>query len=78
MKDKVILVTRKVPGAVEERLNSTYQPRLNDDDHLYGVDELIELSRGADAMVPCHTEKLTAEGRKEIARKAAAARWSSH
>lgn len=61
MKDKIILVTRKVPVAVKERLNNTYQVRLNDDDHLYGVDELIERARGADAMMPCHTEKLTGE-----------------
>ena len=61
MKDKIILVTRKVPAAVEERLSNTYHPRLNDDDHLYDVDELLERARGADAMMPCHTEKLTAE-----------------
>ena len=57
----VILVTRKLPGAVEERLQRDYRARLNADDRLYDADTLIELSAGADAILPCHTEKLTAE-----------------
>ena len=57
----VILVTRKLPGAVEERLQRDYRARLNADDRLYDADTLIELSAGADAILPCHTENLTAE-----------------
>ena len=37
----VVLVTRKLPTAVEDRLRRDYQPRLNVDDHLYSRDELL-------------------------------------
>lgn len=62
MSDKpVIFVTRKLPDAVEARLVRDYQPILNPDDRLYSADELVEMSAKADAMLPCHTEKLTAD-----------------
>jgi lactate dehydrogenase-like 2-hydroxyacid dehydrogenase len=57
----VVLVTRKLPNAVEDRLRRDYEPRLNPDDRLYSSDELIALSEGADAIMPCHTEKFSAE-----------------
>jgi len=57
----VVLVTRKLPDAVEARLQRDYEPRLNPDDRLYTADQLVELSAGADAVLPCHTEKFTAE-----------------
>lgn len=57
----VILVTRKLPDAVEDRLRRDYQPRLNPDDQLYSGDEIVELAAGADAILPCHTEKFTAD-----------------
>lgn len=57
----VVLVTRKLPNAVEDRLHRDYEPRLNPDDRLYSSDELIALSEGADAIMPCHTEKFSAE-----------------
>jgi len=53
----IVLVTRKLPAAVEERLLRDYQARLNADDHLYSGDELIESAAGADAILPCHTER---------------------
>lgn len=56
-----VLVTRKLPTAVEERLRRDYRPRLNPDDHLYSSDSLIEAARGSDAIVACHTERFTAE-----------------
>ncbi|MDH5189203.1 MAG: D-glycerate dehydrogenase [Rhodospirillaceae bacterium] len=62
MGDKpVILVTRKLPQAVEARLQRDYQPILNPSDKLYSDDELVELSLDADAIMPCHTEKFSAE-----------------
>jgi lactate dehydrogenase-like 2-hydroxyacid dehydrogenase len=62
MTDKpVVLVTRKLPEAVEDRLRRDYQPRLNPDDQLYSANEIIELAAGADAILPCHTEKFTAD-----------------
>jgi len=56
-----VLVTRKLPQAVEARLQKDYAPRLNKDDRIYSGDELVELASGAVAIIPCHTEKLTAE-----------------
>lgn len=62
MKTKaVVLVARKLPQAVEERLARDYEPRFNADDRVYSSDELIRLADGADAIIPCHTEKLTAD-----------------
>lgn len=55
----VVLVTRKLPDTVEDRLRRDYDARLNPDDRLYTSDELIDLCRGADAILPCHTEKLS-------------------
>jgi lactate dehydrogenase-like 2-hydroxyacid dehydrogenase len=57
----VILVTRKLPEAVEERLTRDYAPILNPEDKLYSPEALIDLSSTADAILPCHTEKMTAE-----------------
>lgn len=62
MKEKpVVLVTRKLPAAVEERLRRDYRPRLNADDRLYDTDELLQRAEGADAILPCHTEHFTAD-----------------
>jgi lactate dehydrogenase-like 2-hydroxyacid dehydrogenase len=57
----VILVTRKLPEAVEERLQRDYQPILNPTDTLYSSEDIIKMAQKADAILPCHTEKFTAE-----------------
>jgi lactate dehydrogenase-like 2-hydroxyacid dehydrogenase len=57
----VVLVTRKLPDAVENRLRRDYRPQLNPDDRLYSSDELIGRAVDADAILPCHTERLSAE-----------------
>jgi len=57
----VVLVTRKLPAVVEARLQRDYDARLNNSDQIYSSDQLIELADGADAIVPCHTEKLNAD-----------------
>ena len=57
----VVLVTRKLPDAVEERLRRDYDPILNPQDTLYSSDEIIDRAKGADAILPCHTEQFTAE-----------------
>lgn len=57
----VVLVTRKLPDAVEARLQRDYDAKLNPDDALYTSDEIIERAQGADAILPCHTEKFTAD-----------------
>lgn len=61
MPDKpTILVGRKLPDAVEARLQRDYDAILNPDDKLYTSEELIELSAKADAILPCHSEHFTA------------------
>jgi len=55
-----VLVTRKLPTAVEDRLRRDYEPRLNPEDRLYSSDALIESATGADAIIPCHTERFSA------------------
>jgi lactate dehydrogenase-like 2-hydroxyacid dehydrogenase len=57
----VVLVTRKLPQAVEDRLRRDYDPRFNDEDRLYTTDELIERAEGAEAILPCHTEHFSAD-----------------
>lgn len=62
MSDKpTILVTRKLPDAVHERLTRDYDARLNPDDKLYSKEALITAAEGADAILPCHTEHFTAD-----------------
>ena len=60
-KKAVVLVTRKLPQAVEERLARDYDARFNTEDRVYSSDELVELAADAEAIIPCHTEKLSAE-----------------
>jgi lactate dehydrogenase-like 2-hydroxyacid dehydrogenase len=50
-----------LPTAVEDRLRRDYEPWLNPDDRLYSQEELIERAAGADAILPCHTERFSAE-----------------
>jgi len=57
----IVLVGRKLPEAVEARLARDYDARLNPDDRLYSSAELIAAAEGAAAILPCHTEHLSAE-----------------
>ncbi|HEX6141793.1 MAG TPA: D-glycerate dehydrogenase, partial [Geminicoccaceae bacterium] len=57
MDTPAILVTRKLPPAVEERLRRDYRPRLNEDDRPIPPDELIEMSAGADAIITVPTDR---------------------
>ena len=52
----IVLVTRRLPEAVEERLRRDYTPRLNPQDRPYGPDELVERSAGASAILACATD----------------------
>ncbi len=47
----MVLVTRKLPHAVEERLTRDYLPNLNRDDRSYTTDELLLGSQKADALI---------------------------
>ena len=57
----VVLVTRKLPDSVEDRLRRDYTPILNPDDTLYTSEQIIERAKEADAILPCHTEKFGAD-----------------
>jgi len=57
----VILVGRKLPEAVEARLSRDYDAILNPDDTLYSADDLVAKSAGIDAILPCHSEHLSAD-----------------
>lgn len=57
----IVVVGRKLPPAVEARLARDYRPKLNPDDRLYTGAELLDLAGDADAILPCHTERLNAE-----------------
>lgn len=60
-KKPVVLATRKLPPAVEKRLKADYDARLNATDRRYAADEIVALAEGADAILPCHTEILSAD-----------------
>ncbi len=57
----ILLVTRKLPGAVLERAARDYMARINEADEVYGPDELIARAEGCDAILTCSTEKFSAE-----------------
>ena len=51
-----VLVTRKLPEAVEARLMRDYDARLNADDTLYDSERLLAAAQGMDALLICSTE----------------------
>jgi lactate dehydrogenase-like 2-hydroxyacid dehydrogenase len=55
-----VVVTRKLPEAVEARLRRDYDPLFNPDDHVLSTDELVARADGAQALLPCHSEHLSA------------------
>jgi len=57
----VVLVTRKLTDSVEEKLGEHFETILNPDDKLYSTAELLQLAEQVDAILPCHTEKFSAE-----------------
>lgn len=57
----VVLVGRKLPEAVEARLSADYDAILNPSDTLYSADDLVSKSDGVDAILPCHSEHLSAD-----------------
>ncbi len=56
-----ILVTRKLPQAIENRLSQDYIARLNEADHSYSPEEIIAHAQGADAVLINMSDHLTAE-----------------
>ena len=60
-KKPAVLVTRKLPAAVEARLSRDYEPDFNPEDRLYPTEELLDRANNVDAILACHTEHFTAE-----------------
>ncbi len=56
----VVLVTRRLPGPVEEQLGREFDARLNPDDHAFSGAELSTALGSADALVPTVTDRLSA------------------
>jgi lactate dehydrogenase-like 2-hydroxyacid dehydrogenase len=57
----VVVVTRRLPEAVERELARDFDVRLNQDDRPLGPEGLMEALRGADAVLCTVTDKLTAD-----------------
>jgi lactate dehydrogenase-like 2-hydroxyacid dehydrogenase len=56
-----ILVTRKLPKAIEQRLVKDYTARLNEADLPYSPEEIITRAQGADALLINMSDRLSAE-----------------
>ncbi len=57
----IVIATRKLPPAVEDRLSRDYRAALNPDDSLYEAEALLRAAEGADALFVLPSEKLTAD-----------------
>jgi len=53
-----ILVTRRYPRAVQDRIRRDYDAVLNEADETYDADRLIELAHGMDGLMPTLTNRL--------------------
>ncbi|HWU25825.1 MAG TPA: D-glycerate dehydrogenase [Rhizomicrobium sp.] len=54
----LIIVTRKLPDAIETRMRELFDARLNVDDRPMGQSELIEAVQKADVLVPTITDRI--------------------
>ena len=54
----LVIVTRKVPEAIEARMMELFDTRLNDDDHPMSAEELVEAVKTADVLVPTVTDRI--------------------
>ncbi|SDH04100.1 2-hydroxyacid dehydrogenase [Roseospirillum parvum] len=60
LKKPLVVVTRKLPEAIETRMMELYDARLNDDDHPFSKEELIAAIKDADVLVPTVTDRIDA------------------
>lgn len=65
----VVLVTRKLPDAVEKKLAQDFEVILNPDDQLYSTEELLSIAAEVDAILPCHTEVFSAETIRQMPKR---------
>ncbi|MBT5048151.1 MAG: D-glycerate dehydrogenase [Rhodospirillaceae bacterium] len=61
MSKPVIVVTRKLPAAIETRMMELFEARLNADDQPMNAEEIIAACDGADVLVPTVTDDITAD-----------------
>src|SRR6266436_5319881 len=57
----VVVVTRRLPSPVEDRVSREFDARLNSADRPLSAAELADALRGADALLPTVTDRLTAD-----------------
>jgi glyoxylate reductase len=60
VKKTKVVVTRKLPEAIETRLMELFTVKLNDDDHPLSRAELMEAVKTADVLVPTVTDRIDA------------------
>ncbi|MCC3861890.1 2-hydroxyacid dehydrogenase [Pseudemcibacter aquimaris] len=54
----LVIVTRKLPDQVEERMKTLFNIKLNEDDHAFSKEELIDAVSQASVLVPTVTDKI--------------------
>ncbi len=59
-KKPLVMVTRKLPEAIETRMMELFDTRLNPDDHAMTRDELANAMQAADVLVPTVTDRIDA------------------
>ncbi len=60
MTKPVLLITRRLPQAVEARAGREFEARFNRDDHILSAAELLRLADGADALLTAPGDRLDA------------------
>ena len=60
-KKPLVIVTRKLPDAIETRMRELFDARLNLDDEPMDDDELIAAARAADILVPTISDRIDAK-----------------
>ena len=56
-----VIVTRKLPDAVELRMKELFDAELNEDDHVFTPEEMANALSRADVLVPTVTDQVTAD-----------------
>ncbi|MBI1260143.1 MAG: D-glycerate dehydrogenase [Rhizobiales bacterium] len=57
-KKPLVIVTRKLPDAIEARMGELFDVRLNSDDHPMSATELVDAMKEADVLVPTVTDRI--------------------
>ena len=57
----VLWITRKLSDNTEKRATQNYDVILNPNDTLSSADDIVEMSKRVDAIIPCHSENFDAD-----------------